>query len=189
MPEQKLALADVPRGCQQDEAPGSDCTRWLRLAVLQRRRKTSLGQASVIDGDTIETHGERIRLWGIDAMESDQLCRNETVSTTRAAGSLGTHSQTLSLASPDLSFAPAPDMTNTGASWPSASWDRQAPRSRSGWLPTVSRLFGRCIRKASMRKSSAAPKRCRVSGSFVEPWKYRACRRSGAAISHCSDGD
>jgi Recombinase len=27
------------------------------------------------------------------------------------------------------------------------------------------------------------------SGSFVEPWKYRACRRLGTAINQCSDGD
>jgi endonuclease YncB( thermonuclease family) len=36
-----------------------------------------IGQASVIDGDTIEIHGNRIRIFGIDAPESDQLCRNE----------------------------------------------------------------------------------------------------------------
>jgi len=36
-----------------------------------------IGQASVIDGDTIEIHGTRIRIFGIDAPESDQLCRNE----------------------------------------------------------------------------------------------------------------
>src|SRR3546814_14967053 len=33
-----------------------------------------VGQASVIDGDTREVHGARIRLHGIDAPESDQLC-------------------------------------------------------------------------------------------------------------------
>jgi endonuclease YncB( thermonuclease family) len=33
-----------------------------------------IGQASVIDGDTIEIHGTRIRLSGIDAPESDQVC-------------------------------------------------------------------------------------------------------------------
>jgi endonuclease YncB( thermonuclease family) len=34
------------------------------------------GRASVIDADTIEIHGTRIRLWGIDAPESTQLCRD-----------------------------------------------------------------------------------------------------------------
>jgi endonuclease YncB( thermonuclease family) len=36
-----------------------------------------IGQASVIEGDTLEIHGIRIRLWGIDAPESTQLCRGE----------------------------------------------------------------------------------------------------------------
>ena len=36
-----------------------------------------VGQASVIDGDTLENHGTRIRLWGVDAPESSQLCRGE----------------------------------------------------------------------------------------------------------------
>jgi len=35
------------------------------------------GQASVIDGDTLEIHGIRIRLHGIDAPESDQLCQKD----------------------------------------------------------------------------------------------------------------
>ena len=42
--------------------------------VLPARAGGVIGQASVIDGDTIEIHGKRIRLFGIDAVESSQRC-------------------------------------------------------------------------------------------------------------------
>lgn len=33
-----------------------------------------VGRVSVIDGDTLELHGQRIRIWGVDAPESRQVC-------------------------------------------------------------------------------------------------------------------
>jgi endonuclease YncB( thermonuclease family) len=36
-----------------------------------------IGRASIIDGETIEIHGTRIRLWGIDAPQGNQLCRGK----------------------------------------------------------------------------------------------------------------
>ncbi|ADH62505.1 Excalibur domain protein [Allomeiothermus silvanus DSM 9946] len=33
-----------------------------------------VGRASVVDGDTLEIQGVRIRLWGVDAVESSQTC-------------------------------------------------------------------------------------------------------------------
>lgn len=44
--------------------------------VLSQPAKSIVGVASVVDGDTLEIRGVRIRLWGIDAPESAQLCLN-----------------------------------------------------------------------------------------------------------------
>jgi endonuclease YncB( thermonuclease family) len=49
------------------------CMRLRRAALADNLT----GQASIIDGDTLEIHGTRIRLWGIDAPESSQLCRGD----------------------------------------------------------------------------------------------------------------
>lgn len=42
--------------------------------VPVRAQVPIVGNAPVIDGDTIEIHGKRIRLFGIDAPESGQFC-------------------------------------------------------------------------------------------------------------------
>jgi endonuclease YncB( thermonuclease family) len=49
------------------------------LILAAAAEADDLGQASVADGDTIEIHGTRVRLWGIDAPKSGQLCRGEDI--------------------------------------------------------------------------------------------------------------
>ena len=73
------------------------------------------GVASVIDGDTIEIHGTRIRLNGIDAPESGQLCQD-------ARGTARRCGQQAALALSDRigrrwSAASRPTPTVTAGSW------------------------------------------------------------------------
>lgn len=44
------------------------------IAAVEHKGIVTQGVASVIDGDTLEIHGSRIRLHGIDAPESRQAC-------------------------------------------------------------------------------------------------------------------
>lgn len=44
------------------------------LFITEAEADTLTGSASVVDGDTIEIHGERIRILDIDALESRQIC-------------------------------------------------------------------------------------------------------------------
>lgn len=46
----------------------------LVLAGCTPAPPTIVGRASVIDGDTLEIHDRRIRLWGVDAPEGRQSC-------------------------------------------------------------------------------------------------------------------
>jgi endonuclease YncB( thermonuclease family) len=53
------------------------CALCLVVGATPHGADRMVGVVSVVDGDTLDLHGTRIRLWGIDAPESRQLCRRD----------------------------------------------------------------------------------------------------------------
>jgi endonuclease YncB( thermonuclease family) len=144
------------------------------------------GQASVIDGDTLEIHGTRIRLWGIDAPESDQLCRNGGREHYRCGQIAANDLDAFIARRPVKCIEVDRDQDKravavcTVAGIDLADW---MVRSGLGldW-PTYSQG-----NYAVAQNEAKRAERGIWSGSFVEPWRYRSCRRTGGSPGSCSD--
>jgi endonuclease YncB( thermonuclease family) len=145
-----------------------------------------IGQASVIDGDTLEIHGTRIRIFGIDAPESDQLCRDDESELyrcgQRASNALFDFIGRRSVACIEVDrdrYKRAVSVCTVGAT-DIADW-----LVRNGlaldW-PQYSRGG-----YAAAESEAKREQRGLWAGSFKAPWNYRACRRSGNRSSECSD--
>jgi endonuclease YncB( thermonuclease family) len=145
-----------------------------------------VGQASVIDGDTLEIHGAHIRLWGIDAPESSQLCRGEDSSQYRC-GAQAANDLSAFIARRPVSCVPL-SLDRYGRSVATCSVDGV---DLGEWLvrnglaldwPQYSK--GRY--NAAQRDAEHAGRGI-WKGSYVEPWLYRACIRANGKPSACSD--
>jgi endonuclease YncB( thermonuclease family) len=144
------------------------------------------GQASVIDGDTLDIHGSRIRIWGIDAPESDQLCRDED-STQYRCGAKAANDLDAMIARRPVTCVDIDERSynRVVAVCSVAGVDIADWLTRSGnaldWPKYSKGAYGDAQAEAKREG------RGMWEGSFVEPWKYRACRRSGARPEGCSE--
>ena len=144
------------------------------------------GQASIIDGDTLEIHGTRIRLWGIDAPESTQLCRGED-SEQYKCGAQAANDLDAFIARRPVSCLPI-------------SLDRYGRTVATCFVDSVD-LGDWLVRNGlaldwpeySKRKYDDAQREAEQAGrgmwkgSYVEPWLYRVCVRAGGSPANCSD--
>jgi endonuclease YncB( thermonuclease family) len=149
-----------------------------------------IGQASVIDGDTIEIHGTRIRLWGIDAPESTQLCRNAD-SDLYPCGRVAANALAALLwgAKRPIRCEPV-DHDQYGRTVAVCYLGTPGP-DVAHWLVSN----GHALDWPRYSKGKYAPPQLEAqkadrgmwSGSFVIPWEFRVCMRSGGRLSGCSD--
>ncbi|MDE5452543.1 thermonuclease family protein [Bradyrhizobium sp. CSA112] len=154
------------------------------LATSAQAADGLTGQASVIDGDTLEIHGNRLRLWGIDAPESDQLCRTKSSDHYRcgqkAANDLDAFiSRPVECVEVDRDQYRRAVAVCTVADIDLAEW----------LVKNGQALDWPLYSKGAYAAAQDEPKRAdrgMWSGSFIEPWRYRACRRTGGSPAGCS---
>lgn len=171
-------------------------TTWCRFVILAvvvtfvsvgAAADDLVGRASVIDGDTLEIHGTRIRLHGIDAPESSQTCHR--------AGEPWRCGQEAALRLDEL----VRDKTVSC---------RETDRDRYGRTVAVCHAAGRDLNEQMVleglalayrrysRDYVAAEEQAREEGrgiwasEFVEPWLWRRGQRlGGPAASEFRDRD
>jgi endonuclease YncB( thermonuclease family) len=140
------------------------------------------GEASIIDGDTLEI----IRLWGVDAPESSQLCRDDESLQyqcgAKAAKELGAF---IARRPVDCSPISLDRYGRTVAVFSMDGVDVAEWLVRNGlafdW-PTYSKgKYDKAQREADHAGRGI------WQGSYVEPWLFRACIRQGGKPGGCSD--
>jgi endonuclease YncB( thermonuclease family) len=145
-----------------------------------------IGRASVIDGDTFEIHGTRIRLWGIDAPESSQLCRGED-SLQYHCGARAANELDAFIARRPLDCSPVSldQYGRTVAVCSIGGVDLAEWLVRNG-LAFDWPMYSKGKYSTAQREAEHAG-RGMWAGSYVEPWLFRACVRQGGRPGDCSD--
>lgn len=156
------------------------------LFSLSAFAKDVVGQASIIDGDTLEIHGTRIRLWGIDAPESSQLCRGDDSLLYRCGAKVANELDTFIARRPVSCLPVSLDRYGrTVATCLVGDVDLGDWLVRHGialdW-PRYSKG-----RYAEAQRDAERAGRGIWTGSYVAPWLYRACIRGGGKSGGCSD--
>lgn len=144
-----------------------------------------VGVASVVDGDTLDIHGQRVRLWGVDAPESSQTCT--------VAGKVAQCGQAAALALSNFIGQKTVSCTRKDT-------------DRYGRLVGVCSVAGVEVNRWQVEQGNAlayvqyggavyneAEARARAArvgvwaGEFVKPWDYRAARRGGSSVGTSSN--
>ncbi|MET4418304.1 endonuclease YncB(thermonuclease family) [Bradyrhizobium sp. RT3a] len=156
------------------------------FAAPQPLASERIGEPSIIDGDTLDIHGSRIRLSGIDAPESSQFCRGEDSLPFRC-GAKAANDLSAFIARRPVTCVPVSldQYGRTVATCSIGGIDLADWLVRNGlaldWPRYSSGKYG------SAQRDAEGAGRGMWAGSFVEPWLYRVCIRAGGRPAACSD--
>ena len=133
------------------------------------------GSVHVIDGDTLELHGERIRLFGIDAPELKQTCRRG--GQTWACGQAARQALAEKIGAHDIRCVPQ-DRDTYGRTVSECFLDGE---SLNGWM--VRHGWALAYRRYSLEYVPAELMASRDKAGlwqsrFEKPWAWRHARRS-----------
>lgn len=144
------------------------------------------GQASVIDADTLEVHGQRIRLSGIDAPESSQLCRDADSNLYRCGQKAANDLAAFIDQRPVQCIEVDRDRYNRSvAVCTIAGVDLGDWLVRAGLALDWPRYSNGAY--ADAQKEAERAGKGMWAGSFVKPWDYRLCTKGTRGIEWCSD--
>lgn len=135
------------------------------------------GRASVIDGDTVQIHGERVRFNGIDAPESAQQCRDgRGVSYPCGAKSAAALDDLMRRSSPTRCKFVERDRYGrfVGDCFRADGTSIQELMVRSGWAMDWPRYSNGAY--AGFQEEAKADRSGIWVGEFQSPWEWRAAR-------------
>lgn len=132
------------------------------------------GRATIIDGDTLDVAGVRVRLWGIDAPESRQSCLRVEIA--YPCGQLATQHLGALIAGREVTCAPRTRdrYGRMVALCRVANLDLGAAMVRDGWALAYVRY---AADYAGVEEEAKAAGRGLWQGTFTTPWKWRAMAR------------
>ncbi|CCD98748.1 thermonuclease family protein [Bradyrhizobium sp. STM 3809] len=164
------------------------CVVLCTLAASPLAAADLVGRASIVDGDTLDLHGARIRLWGIDAPESAQLCRGRDRKPYRcgalAANTLDEFTRNRLVRCTPVDGDRYGRIVARCVAGGSDLGRFMVSRGLAIEEPQYSHGAYAADQLAARRASRGI-----WSGRFVEPPLYRSCMHAGGTIVPCSDGE
>lgn len=139
-------------------------------AIWAAGRGDLAGEARIVDGDSIEVAGAKIRLYGIDAPELDQTCRDRA-GATYACGRLA--QRHLERAAKGHVICDAVETDRYGrevAICYAGETDLGAAMVSAGWARAY---LSYSLRYASAEQAAREARRGLWDGEFDDPWAFR----------------